>query len=157
MSLTEYLVFPLLWSWKLGQGHQNLISLSNLLMSKLYIHENWVGIQRLVHKLFCRRKCHADANADANADEKKTKQYAPPNCPSPPPPPTHTHLPFDGMGHKFSLHIFHWFCGRSDQIILFYGRILSRTDPSFYSEQTWMVPYWRKLYFLNTIFFFNYW
>ena len=41
----EFSIFPLLWPWKLGQGHKNLIIF--IVMSQLYIHEKLVRIKLL--------------------------------------------------------------------------------------------------------------
>ena len=53
----------LLWPYKLGQGHQNLISF--FVMSQLYSHENLARIQPLSSQdIVQTRQCHAHANAN---------------------------------------------------------------------------------------------
>ena len=54
-SVTEFSVFLLLWPWKLGQGHQNLIS-SLLCPNYIYIQANLERIQPMVHNIVCRQE-----------------------------------------------------------------------------------------------------
>ena len=63
----KFSVFLLLWSLKLGQGHQ---SNQFFVMSQLYIHENLIESSHsfTYHDIVQTRKRDANANADTSAD-----------------------------------------------------------------------------------------
>ena len=71
MASTEFSDFLLLWPWKLGEGHQNPISLRYvpIIYPWKFGKNPTTGSQDIVQK----RKCHADTNANTDAKGIRTK------------------------------------------------------------------------------------